>query len=132
MTTPRSPRDLLPGRVTRRHLALGLMAAAGAFGYQAVTSTGLDRLLMVPLALTCAVVALLLHFHGRPGFGVVRILAGLGGVLVMLAGLAAGALGVGLAVAGGFGLLAAVVLVPAAFLFVMWGWMLVRLGLNAR
>ena len=132
MTNLRSPRDLLPSRLTPRHLALGLVVAAAAFGYQAVTSTGLDRLLMAPLALTCAVVALLLHFHGRPGIGVVRILAGLAGVLVMLAGLAAGALGVALTMAGGFGLIAAVVLVPAAFLFVMWGWMLVRLGLDAR
>ncbi len=35
MTTPRSLRDMLPGPVTPRYLAMGLVVAAGAFAYQA-------------------------------------------------------------------------------------------------
>lgn len=95
----------------------------------ALVQDGIGQLFLGVAALTTGLVFLMAATRGTRAHGVARVVAGLGGgALVMGAlGLAAGSIWM-IFVQGGFGILAGVVGLPAAFMVGIWGRLLIQMA----
>lgn len=113
-------------------MVFGSLGAMGLFFLLgALTRTGLEQVFFGAAFLVVGLVILLGVTRGTAAHGFARALAGSGGAILLLGALGLGVGSLWLAVGvGGFGILAAAVGVPAAFIVGLWGYTLVKIGFS--
>jgi len=122
-----------PALPAGRSLDLVLGATTLIFAVGAATRTGIERAFFAVVAFSMGLVLLLHVTQGTRAHRLARLLAGLGGLVLMAGALGMGALSVWLVTGvGGVGILAAMVSLPAACVVGMWGWTLMKIGLEGR